>query len=73
MYLLSLDILYPTLSHLVKLQDSEIMSMRHIVAGTLNTCGRAPPEEIKKQQTHVGGRHPEKKIKIINLELDKIG
>jgi hypothetical protein len=48
--------------------------MRHIVAGTLNTCGRAPPEEIKKQQTHVGGRHPEKKkIKIINLELDSIG
>jgi hypothetical protein len=33
--------------------------MRHSVAGTLNTCGRVPPEK--------------KKIKIINLELDSIG
>jgi hypothetical protein len=54
--------LYPTFSHLVnsnlapcclfldaRLMQPEVMSMRHIVAGPLNTCGRGPPEKkIKK-------------------------
>jgi hypothetical protein len=61
-YLSLLIQLYPTFSHLVKsyfmscclFLDSwpvqpEVMSMRHIVAGPLNTCGRGPPEKkIKK-------------------------
>jgi hypothetical protein len=27
----------------------EVMSMRHIVAGLINTCGRAPPGEKEKK------------------------